>query len=192
MKREFFEGREFTNIKASQIPLEAGEYEDCSFKSCDFSDSDLSNMVFLNCEFRSCNFSMTNLDQASMIDLKFNGCKILGIRFEECNQLISGLLFENCSINLSSFCKLKLKNTIFRNSQVNESDFTGTDLSESVFEKCDLSGSVFDHTNLSKVDFRTAFNYSIDPEKNFIKKARFSTQGIRGLLDKYEIEIEEE
>jgi len=33
-------------------------------------------------------------------------------------------------------------------------------------------------------------NYSIDPELNKIKKARFSTQGIAGLLDKYDIEIE--
>jgi len=32
-------------------------------------------------------------------------------------------------------------------------------------------------------------NYSIDPEKNKIKKARFSTAGIAGLLDKYDIEI---
>jgi hypothetical protein len=33
-------------------------------------------------------------------------------------------------------------------------------------------------------------NYSIDPDLNKIKKARFSTQGIAGLLDKYDIEIE--
>jgi len=40
------------------------------------------------------------------------------------------------------------------------------------------------------VDFRTAFNYSFDPEINKIRKARFSYPGVCGLLQKYNIEIE--
>jgi hypothetical protein len=43
---------------------------------------------------------------------------------------------------------------------------------------------------LEKADFRTAFNYSINPETNRIKKAKFSKEGLNGLLDKYDIEIE--
>jgi len=39
-------------------------------------------------------------------------------------------------------------------------------------------------------DFRTSVNYSLDPERNRIKKARFSLSGIAGLLDKYDIEID--
>lgn len=192
MFREFIEGREFINLNFTGNPLNKGEYEDCTFKNCDFSDSDLAEMNFLNCEFTGCNLSMVKLYQASFRDTKFMNCKILGTRFEECNKQTSGLTFINCSINLSSFCKLKLKKTIFRNSQVVESDFTETDLFESIFERSDLSGSVFEHTNLGKVDFRTAFNFSIDPEKNILKKARFSPAGIRGLLGKYDIVIEEE
>jgi fluoroquinolone resistance protein len=49
--------------------------------------------------------------------------------------------------------------------------------------------SVFDRTNLEKADFRSAGNYSIDPTTNKIKKARFSLDGVAGLLDKYDIEI---
>jgi hypothetical protein len=37
---------------------------------------------------------------------------------------------------------------------------------------------------------RTSYNYSINPEVNRIKKAKFSTTGIAGLLHKYDIEIE--
>ena len=69
-------------------------------------------------------------------------------------------------------------------------DFTEADLNNSVFDKCDLLNSKFDVTVLEGTDFRTAFNYSIDPEKNKIKKAKFSASGISGLLDKYDIEIE--
>ena len=35
-----------------------------------------------------------------------------------------------------------------------------------------------------------AFNFSINPEINNLKKARFSTQNIVGLLDKYKIIVE--
>jgi hypothetical protein len=43
---------------------------------------------------------------------------------------------------------------------------------------------------LEKADIRTSHNYTIDPEKNKVKKAKFSIHGIAGLLDKYDIEIE--
>ena len=38
-------------------------------------------------------------------------------------------------------------------------------------------------------DFTTAHNYSIDPEINKIKKAKFSLSQLPGLLDKYDIVI---
>jgi len=71
-----------------------------------------------------------------------------------------------------------------------ETDFTETDLSSAIFETCDLQRAVFYATILEKADFRSSFNYSLDPERNRIKKARFSRLGIAGLLDKYNIEIE--
>jgi hypothetical protein len=43
---------------------------------------------------------------------------------------------------------------------------------------------------LEKADFRSAFNFSIDPEMNRMKKAKFSRTGVFGLLHKYNIEIE--
>ena len=49
--------------------------------------------------------------------------------------------------------------------------------------------ATFDNTILEKVDFKTSFNYAIDPEQNRVKKARFSLVGVAGLLDKYGVEI---
>jgi len=49
--------------------------------------------------------------------------------------------------------------------------------------------TVFENTILEKVDFSTSFNYSIDPEMNKIKKAKFSLPEVIGLLNKYDIEI---
>ena len=59
-----------------------------------------------------------------------------------------------------------------------------------MFDNCNLLQAIFDHTVLEKADFRTSYNYSIDPEINRMKKARFSISGISGLLDKYDIDIE--
>jgi len=55
---------------------------------------------------------------------------------------------------------------------------------------CDLQRTFFNNTNLEGVNFRTSFNYSIDPELTRIKKAKFSLHSIAGLLDKNDIEIE--
>jgi fluoroquinolone resistance protein len=96
----------------------------------------------------------------------------------------------NCALGHSTFYRARLKKTVFRKSQLLEADFADCDLTESVFDDCDLSGAKFENTVLEKADLRTAFGYSIDPERNRIKKARFSLAGAAGLLDKYDIRID--
>ena len=43
---------------------------------------------------------------------------------------------------------------------------------------------------IEKADFRNSHNYTIDPETNSIKKAKFSLPDVIGLLSKYNIDIE--
>ena len=69
-------------------------------------------------------------------------------------------------------------------------DFTQADLSNAAFNTCDLIRAKFENTNLEKADFRTSYNYSINPALNRMKKAKFSVAGIYGLLDNYDIVIE--
>ena len=71
-----------------------------------------------------------------------------------------------------------------------ETDFTEADLTDAAFPECDLLKSTFENTILEKADFRTSFNYSIDPNLNRVKKAKFSMPAVVGLLDKYDIQIE--
>ena len=71
-----------------------------------------------------------------------------------------------------------------------EVDFSETELTSAQFTDCDLRSAMFDQTNLEKVDFTTSFNYSIDPEANRIRKAKFSKEGVMGLLAKYDIIVE--
>ncbi|GGD17077.1 hypothetical protein GCM10011343_04820 [Flavobacterium orientale] len=68
-------------------------------------------------------------------------------------------------------------------------DFMNTDLTEALFDNCNLRRAVFVDTNLQKADFYSSHNYTIDPEKNKLKKAIFSSQGLKGLLEKYDLVV---
>jgi uncharacterized protein YjbI with pentapeptide repeats len=170
--------------------LAKGEYENCIFSNCNFADGDLSEFKFIDCTFNGCNLSLTKLGKTVFRDVKFKDCKMLGLRFDICNEFGLSLSFDGCQLNHSSFYKVKIKKTVFRNSQLRETDFTGADLTSAVFDNCNLEQAVFDHTILEKADFRTSYNYTIDPEINRIKKARFSISGVSGLLEKYDLDIE--
>ena len=58
---------------------------------------------------------------------------------------------------------------------------------EVLFDNCNLRRAVFVDTKLEKADFYTSYEYIIDPEKNKLKKAVFSSDGLKGLLTKYDI-----
>ncbi len=166
------------------------EYENCKFSSCNFLSTDLSTINFTNCEFTECNLSTAKVMNTAFRDTKFINCKMVGVHFENCNQFLLSMSFEGCQLNLSSFYKLPLKKTLLKNCNLQEVDFTECDLTASLIQNCDLANAIFDRTILEKVDLRTSINYSIDPEANKIKKAKFSLDGIPGLLHKYNIEIE--
>jgi fluoroquinolone resistance protein len=167
-----------------------GESENCRFVQCAFQEVHLSRSRFRDCRFEGCDLSLVKLNDTVLSDIKFVQSKLLGVRFDQCNDFSLSLDFENCLLSLSVFHKLKLMKTRFKDCNLQEADFTQAELSGSVFENCDLQRTIFNNTNLEKVDFRSAFNYSINPEINRIKRARFSLAGVAGLLDKYQIEIE--
>lgn len=83
-----------------------------------------------------------------------------------------------------------MEEKIHDNKTFNKDDFSEADLTSSAFINCDLSRCLFRQTILEKADLRSANNYSIDPEVNRIKNARFSASGVFGLLDKYQIKID--
>lgn len=186
----YFENEDFLEIDYSDTPLPKGNYENCVFSNCHFAHSDLSDIKFLECTFKECDLSMANLHQTAFREVSFQNCKMLGLQFQDCNTLALALRFEECILNLSSFFGLDLKNTLFKSCLLQEVDLAQADLEAAIFEKCDLSNALFEGTNLKKADLRTAYNYIIDPELNRIKGARFSMDGLMGLLAKYDIEVE--
>lgn len=190
MSSILIEDKLFEKLDFTSTLLAKGEYDHCRFVHCNFSNGDLSHIQFSECEFYDCNLSTASLVQTAFKDITFKDCKLQGLHFENCNDFLFEVVFDNCILNLSSFYKLKLKKTIFKNSSLQEVDFSESNLGQASFDNCDLALAIFDNTMLEKADLRTAYNYSIDPQHNYLKKAKFSITGIKGLLDKHDIEIE--
>jgi len=188
--RVFQASQEFKNIDFSEDKFPTGDYEDCVFSGCTITNCYLKGSNFGDCEFVDCDLSMVNLTGVTIRDIRFKGCKMLGVKFESCNKLLFSVQFEQCQLDFSSFHSLPLANTGFIECRLLEVDFTGADLKGAIFHQSDLSGAVFLQSNLEKSDFRTAFHFSIDPELNRMKKARFSLQGAGGLLGKYDLELD--
>ncbi|MEI6846805.1 MAG: pentapeptide repeat-containing protein [Chlorobiaceae bacterium] len=190
MNRELTENKVFEKITFTENNFLSGVYEECRFQNCDGKKADFSGITFRSCSFDGCDLSLALFRNSVLQDVKFLNSKLLGVQFSECRNFLLQLDFQNCMLKLALFSKLKLKNTRFKNCDLQEVDFTDADLAESIFEHCDLLLATFFKTNLEKADFRSALNYSINPETNRISKASFSIPAVIGLLDKYNIEIE--
>ena len=129
----YIEDKTFESRNFHKEHFEKGEYEDCIFRQCEISNVDLSEIRFTDCEFIDCNLSLSVLKKTAFRDVKFNACKMLGLHFEDCNEFSLSFSFDNCQLNHSTFYKIKIRKTVFRNSQLHETDFTECDLTDAVF-----------------------------------------------------------
>ena len=188
MDRNSFEGKTYTPDQPAEWP-EAAEFTTCVFEGCDLTKVPLAKARFQDCRFENCNFSNVRLSGVSLEQVRFNGCKMTGADFSVCNSFLISGRFENCILSFCLFKKLPLRETVFKNCEIREADFSGADLSSSSFAGCDLSGAIFDRTNLEKADLRSARNFSIDPVKNRVRKAKFSWPGVMGLLAGFGISV---
>jgi uncharacterized protein YjbI with pentapeptide repeats len=190
MQMEHFYNTTFNGLTEDALTLQKGEYEKCLFKNLDLSNKKLFEMRFFDCEFINCNVSMANTAQTVFSACQFTACKMLGLHFDHCSAFGLSFSFTECNLSHSVFYKLKIPKTQFNKCVLHECDFTETDLSAALFKECDLLHTKFERTLLEKADLSTAINYSIDPELNKLKKAKFSMPEVLHLLDKYGIIID--
>ena len=175
----------------SQTTLLKGEYENCTFIGQNFSSLNLSAFLFVDCSFEECDLSNASIKGTAFRTVTFTACKMLGLQFENSNDFGFSITCHKCILNHTSFFQRKLKKVRFTDCELHEVDFSESDLSETVFANCDLMNATFSNSNLFKSDLRSAINYSIDPESNNIKKAKFRYPEVIGLLSKYDIQIEQ-
>lgn len=111
------------------------------------------------------------------------------VNFAMVDPLLFDVSFAGCTLDYAKFYTLRLPRTVFSGCSLVAADFMAADLTDAVFDRCDLHQAVFFDTVADKADFSTSYNYAIDPEKNKLRKAQFSRDGVAGLLAKYGIVV---
>lgn len=191
MSNKLHHGKTFNKINYVNKQLINNEFSNCVFVECDFKKSNFSNIDFVDCEFVGCNFSLTILKFAGLKNAHFKDCKIVGVDFSACNDFLFTVQFTDCTLDYATFHSKNMKHTIFTNSILKEVDFSEVNLMQAVFKNCDLTRTIFDRSVLDKADFSSAVNFDINPERNRIKKTIFSSEGLIGLLSKYDLVIKD-
>ena len=167
------------------------QFDGCTFKNCDLTQADFFGCDFIKCTFEHCNLSMVKFGHSGFDKVHFDGCKMIGVDFSHTKDFLFSIDFSNCILDYAAFMKKKNRKAKFSNCSLKGTDFSEADLTSAIFEKCDLSTAVFMRSTLSSANFVSSYNFTIDPEKNLLRKAKFSVDGLSGLLENYGIIVEE-
>ena len=166
------------------------EFDEYHFVSCDFSGADFSGIRFSECLFERCNLSAVRLAGTALQNVAFNECKLMGLQFTACRDMLFGVHFDQCQLRYASFAGRTMPGTRLMGCNLDEADFADADFSGAVFSDCSLAGAVFQNTRLTGADFSTATGFTIDPETNPLLGARFTVHGLLGVVAKYGLVIE--
>ena len=137
MTDNYFDSEEYSKIDFRKSKIKKGEYDNCTFINCNFEGIHASNIQFVACEFVECNFSNTIVKDTAFKEVQFINCKMIGVKFNECDSFLLQFYFKECQLNFSSFYQLKVSNTQFVDCNLQEVDFTETVIMSSVFDNCD-------------------------------------------------------
>ena len=196
MENNFFnKEHEYIDQRFEEIEMQASHVEDRSFDGCTFYKVNFSGTTFIRCRFLDCTFEQSELSNVNLLssqlkNVKFKECKLVGINWTATTALMH-TTWQNSILNYGNFSGLDLRKSILQNCVSREADYAETNLSESNLTGTDFTSSRFANTNLTKADLRQAKNYSIRPDSNKIKKAKFSLPEAMLLLYGLDIELEE-
>lgn len=187
MSETYLIGKEYKDEIFGNEAIMYKDFERCSFTNCDFSAADFTGVAFIDCTFISCNFYEAKINYVAFRGALFTDCDFNGVNFSMVDPLLFEIEFKDCLLDYAKFYTLKIKGTVFTNCSLIAVDFMNTDLTGVIFDNCNMHKTVFIDAIAIKADFTTSYNFSIDPERNKLRKAMFSQAGLKGLLDKYEI-----
>lgn len=187
MHADYILDQEFKDQTFDDFNTKFKDFENCTFHNCDFRACTFQTVTFIDCNFFDCNFMETKINYISLRGVFFTKCNFTNVNFAMTDQVIFEFHFKDCLLDYSKFYALKLRKMQFINCSMIAVDFMGSDLTEVLFDNCNLRHAVFIDTIANKADFSTSYDYAFDPDKNKIKKAIFSTEGLKGLLQKYDI-----
>ncbi len=182
-----FERWTAADLAANTQPLEL-----CLFCDCDLTGAAMQGLRFIDCRFERCNLSMAKANAGTGFqNAAFVECKLTAFPFAVCREMLFEVSFERCRLDYASFFGKKMPKTRFDGCDLTEADFTQADLTGSAFSECNLDRALFSQTQLANADFTTATGYLIDPTFNPMKGARFSREGLPGLVAGFGVVVSE-
>jgi len=184
----YIKNQHFSTVFTPEALMYA-DFENCIFDRCDFSNCNFTGVAFIDCIFNDCNFASAKINYVGLRGAAFNNCDFSDVNFAMVDPLLFDISFTGCNLDYTKFYTLKLPRTIFTDCSIVASDFMSSDLTDAIFDNCNLHKSTFIDTIAVRADFSSSFNYAMDPERNKLKKAIFSKDGLIGLLSKYEIVV---
>ncbi|MFD2602078.1 pentapeptide repeat-containing protein [Flavobacterium suzhouense] len=187
MSENYLIAHEYNDVTFGEESIMYKDFERCTFSDCDFSNCNFTGVAFIDCNFSGCNFYEAKINYVAFRGALFTDCDFNGVNFSMVDPLLFEIEFKNCQLDYAKFYTLKIKGTTFTNCSLIAVDFMSTDLTGVMFDNCNLHKAVFIDSIANKTDFTTSYNFSIDPERNKLKKAIFSQAGLKGLLYKYDI-----
>lgn len=177
----------FEGINLHGKKITKAEFEDCTFISCDFSETFYSSCKFTECRFVNCNLSVMKLTNTKMSDVDFLSCKMIGIDWTmaDWKSLLNAdpLRFRECILNDSNFFGLTLEGMVMKECRAKEVDFRNGSFQKADFTGTDFKGALFANTHLGGANFTDAQNTSIDIRSNHLKGAIFSRYEALFLLE---------
>ena len=97
-------------------------------------------------------------------------------------------VFNDCIFSEGKINHVALRTVTFNRCEIKDVNFAMCNkLTEVLFENCDLYRAEFAKSIANKANFKTSYNYTIDPKTTKLKKAVFSQEGLKGLLYKHDI-----
>ncbi len=195
MSSIFTTDHDFTDQKFEEIDFRGESIEGRTFEDCTFSRVNFNGSSFIRCRFLDCTFDQSDLSNLILMssdlkNVKFKDCKLVGVNWTAASVLMHST-WQNSILNYGNFSGLDLRKSMMQNCVAREADFAETNLSEANLKETDFTAARFANTNLTKSDLRQAKNYSIRPDSNKIKKAKFSLPEAMLLLYGLDIELEE-
>jgi uncharacterized protein YjbI with pentapeptide repeats len=163
-------------------------FVDCVFNGCKFQQIQWQSCLFEDCEFINCDLSLNSFVSVGLRDTKFKECKLLGINWSDLSKPVL-TEFDSCIMDQCIFEHLDLRNTSFSNSRLQSAELHQCNLTKTNFSGCNLSHCVFENCDLSHAWFENATNYTINPQTNVLKKAKFSYPEVLSFLHPFDIEI---
>lgn len=183
---EEHEGRSFSGLDLHGRELRFKAFYGCVFTRCSFLETTFISCKFVDCEFRECNLGLCRVRDCSFSNTRFQDSQVIGVDWTEASWPKRGFLrtidFDRCALNHSTFIGLSLRGIDLTRCVARDVDFTEADLSRANLTHTDFSQSRFLHTDLTEADLTDATNYSIAPNRNVLKKTKFSLPEAISLL----------